>query len=68
MPITLAACQVSMASDRSLGSAQQLSATIAVIVLPRVDLPEMSTVNESSPSGCSSGDARPAYAPTWTTR
>jgi hypothetical protein len=28
----------------------------------------MSTVNESSPSGSSSGDARPAYAPTWTTK
>ena len=67
MPITLAVCQVSIPSERSLGSAQQLSATMAVMVLPREDLPEKSTVNESSPSGCSSGEASPAYAPTWTT-
>jgi hypothetical protein len=64
IPITLAVCQVSIPSDLSLGSAQQLSATIAVMVLPRVDLLDKSTVNESSPSGCSSGEASPAYAPT----
>ena len=66
-PITLAVCQLSIASDLSLGSAQQLSAAIAVIVLPRVDRPATSTMNESSPTGHSSGAASPAYTPTWAT-
>jgi hypothetical protein len=67
MPMMLAVDQGSIPSARSLGSAQQLSPAAAVIVLPRLDFSEKSTVNESRPRGMSSGAARPAYSPALTT-